>query len=221
MIQMITLSLLLIPSLPLFTLEVVQSLAEPSSNILSLDITADNSMIVMGGNDKIVFVYSNTGTQFISTDNLTGFGSDLWAVDVTADGQWLLAVEFDGVNRIYQFDALSSKFQLFQIIDTGLHSVAGAMTDDHQWLVLTQTTGFFYIYTFNGTMFVLKESHPSPVFISPHLFITNDHIYIAFLIHLENAYVYKYDGTNYTLYANISDTYKLDAWNYVHITEDH
>ena len=32
--------------------------------------------------------------------------------------------------------------------------------------------------------------------------------------------MYKYDGNNYTLYSNISDTHKFD-WNYVQITEDH
>ena len=68
---------------------------------------------------------------------------------------------------------------------------------------------------------MLKETLDTPVFVSPHLSITSDHLFIAFVINRENAYVYKHNGTNYALYSNISDTYKLSAWNYVYITEDH
>ena len=70
-------------------------------------------------------------------------------------------------------------------------------------------------------MFVFKETHPSPVFISPHLSLTNDHLQIGFAVNQGNAYIYEYDGNNYTLSQNISDTYKLSAWNYLHLTEDH
>ena len=64
----------------------------------------------MGGNDRMVFVYFNNGTQFANTHNITGFASDIWAVDITADGQWLLVVEFIGINRIYRFGS-SNKFE--------------------------------------------------------------------------------------------------------------
>ena len=46
-------------------------------------------------------------------------------------------------------------------------------------------------------------------------------MYIGFTIDKENAYVYKYNGSNYTLYSTITDTFKLTAWNYISITDDH
>ena len=93
----------------------------------------------MGGDDNIVLIYSNNGTQFTLSHTLTDFGSVVWAVDVTADGEWLLVVEWDGTSRIYRFNPLTNKFQLFQTIAIDTYfSHAGAITDDHERLVLTK-----------------------------------------------------------------------------------
>ena len=67
-------------------------------------------MIVMGGYDKKVYVYFNNGTHFKIEDTLTIFTSTIYVADVTADGEWLLAVEYDGINRIYNFNSLINKF---------------------------------------------------------------------------------------------------------------
>ena len=93
----------------------------------------------MGCHDSIVYIYFSNGTQFTLTHTLTEFSSPAWAVDVTADGEWLLVVEYSGISRIYKFNPPTNKFQLFQTItiDNQL-SHAGALTDDHLWLVLTK-----------------------------------------------------------------------------------
>ena len=67
----------------------------------------------MGGDDQIVYVYFNNGTHFYNAHNLTGFGSFVLVTDVTADGEWLLAVE-NGNSSIYKFDFTTNEFQLFQ-----------------------------------------------------------------------------------------------------------
>ena len=96
-------------------------------------------MIVIACLNDIVYIYSNNGTKFTLTHTLTEFSSPAWAVDVTADGEWLLVVEYSGISRIYKFNPLINKFQLDQTItiDNQL-SHAGALTDDHLWLVLTK-----------------------------------------------------------------------------------
>ena len=40
----------------------------------------------MGDQANIVYFYFKNGTNFHFASNLTGFGGDVWAVDVTADG---------------------------------------------------------------------------------------------------------------------------------------
>ena len=137
----------------------------------------------MGGNDQIAYVYLHNGTNFRIEDTLTVFTSNVRVVDVTADGEWLLVVEQNGINRIYRFNSPTNKFQLFQTITINhFASYAGAITDDHEWLVLTKENGFVYIYTFNGTEFVYKENHLFSHYIVPHLSLTNDHLYLAFMI---------------------------------------
>ena len=61
------------------------------------------------------------------------------------------------------------------------------------------------MYTFNGTQFIHKETinHQFASWITS-LTITNDHMYLAFMVYNSNAYVYKHNGTNFTLYQNIS-----------------
>ena len=64
----------------------------------------------MGGGEKILYVYLNNGTHFKSEDTLTGFTTNVLAVDVTADGEWLLVVEENGINRIYTFNSSTNNF---------------------------------------------------------------------------------------------------------------
>ena len=138
----------------------------------------------MGDYGNIVYIYSNTGTQFTLTHTLNDFNSTVYAVDITADGEWLLVVERTGINRIYKFNFLTNEFQLFQAIDYD-YSYAGALTDDHLWLVLTNTNGYVYIYTFNGSQYVHKETlNRFSSYATRYLSLTNDHLYMAFSISL-------------------------------------
>ena len=55
-----------------------------------------------------------------------------------------------------------------------------------------------------------------------HIFsvsITNDHMYLAFSMNRTNAYVYKYNGSNFNLYQNIA--LNNTKWKVVQITDDH
>ena len=136
----------------------------------------------MGGLDPIVYIYSSNGTQFTLTHTLTDFPEYAIVVDITADGEWLLVVDDIGINRIYNFNPLTNKFQLFQTIDNSMSS-ASALTDDHLWLVLTDWNRYVYIYTFNGSQFVHKETlNQFSNHVVRHLSLTNDHLYMAFVI---------------------------------------
>ena len=51
------------------------------------------------------------------------------------------------------------------------------MTDDHLWLVLANYNGYVYIYTFNGSQFVHKETlNQFSSYVLPYLSLTNDHL---------------------------------------------
>ena len=79
-----------------------------------------------------------------------------------------------------------------------------------------------YAYTFDGTEFVHKETinHDFPSHITT-VSITNDHMFLAFMVYGSHAYVYKYDGTNFTLYQNITMSYNTLGWRWIHMTDDH
>ena len=58
------------------------------------------------------------------------------------------------------------------------------MTDDHLWLVLTNYNGYVYIYIFDGSQFVHKETLNRFSNVASHQFsLTNDHLYMAFVIY--------------------------------------
>ena len=145
-------------------------------------------------------------------------------MDITGDGEWLLIVDHVLPFYIYRYDYEINDFTLFQTIIIGtVKNEAGAITDDHQWLILTKNDGWVYIYTFNETEFVHKETinNRFPGYIT-YLSITNDHMYIAFIVYQSNCYVYKYNGTNFTLYQNITMSYDNDGgWRMVQLTDDH
>ena len=64
----------------------------------------------MGDYDNIVYIYSNNGTQFTLIHTLTEFTNEVWVVAITADGEWLLVVEYSGISRIYKFNPLTNKY---------------------------------------------------------------------------------------------------------------
>ena len=77
-------------------------------------------------------------------------------MDMTADGEWLLVVPYRGnYFYVYRYDYSINDFQRFQTIyiyDTNNnYNEAAAITDDHQWLILTKNGGRVHVYTFNGT----------------------------------------------------------------------
>ena len=69
---------------------------------------------------------------------------------------------------------------------------------------------------------MLKETLPTQ-FPGPVLSvsITNDHLFMAFSIEKENIYIYSYDGTNFTLYQNISNPVLNSNWRYPSLSQDH
>ena len=144
-------------------------------------------------------------------------------MDITADGEWLLVVDHSSFFYIYNYDHEENGFLLFQTLRINSNTNrAGAITDDHQWLILTKNNGKVYVYAFNGTKFTHKETinYDFPNYITS-VSITNDHMYLAFMIASSNAYVYEYNGTNFTLYQNITMNYDAVGWRYIQITNDH
>ena len=104
-------------------------------------------------------------------------------MDMTADGEWLLVVDHQRYFYIYRYDYSINDFRLFQTIDIDDNAnEAAAITDDHQWLILTKNNGRVYVYTFNGAEFIHKETinYDFRGYITS-VSITNDHMFLAFM----------------------------------------
>ena len=50
--------------------------------------------------------------------------------------------------------------------------------------------------------------------------ITNDHMHLCFSVEEYNVYVYSYDGSNFTLYQNITIEYESVGLRQVFMTDD-
>ena len=50
--------------------------------------------------------------------------------------------------------------------------------------------------------------------------ITDDHMFLCFAVSQFNAYVYRYDGSNYTLYQNITMEYENVGLRKIFMTDD-
>ena len=151
------LQLCLLSMLPLclcqFSQSSSQTLTEPTSSFSTVAITGNGEFVIGGGGDTIPYVYVNNGTHFINTYNLSGCcTSHVDLVDMTADGEWLYVVDNFRDTYMYRYNFLTNRYELEQTFSiSATTNQAGAITDDHQWLVIPKDDGWVYIYTFNGS----------------------------------------------------------------------
>ena len=87
----------------------LQSLLTPNSGIRSCDISGDNNILVFGTYTGGLHIYKNNGTFFEPNQVLNDVTSNFYeSVDITADGQWLLAIDQStSAAFIYRYNSTS------------------------------------------------------------------------------------------------------------------
>lgn len=124
------------------------------------------------------------------------------------------------LSYIYNYNNSTNSYDLIQTltIDNTIRNDAGAITDDHMWLIYTKDSGYVHIYNFNnGTQqFELKETISGFLSRISSVSITNDHMYLAFALFNQFVYVYVFDGTNFTQLQQIT----VPAYR-IALTDDH
>ena len=87
-----------------------QVLVSNTSQIHSIDISGDNRRMVLGSTLDGVQVYTLTNYEFVFSHFLPSISNAVYAVDMTEDGEWILAIDYTGIARVYQYSSLSSNF---------------------------------------------------------------------------------------------------------------
>ena len=72
-------------------------------------------------------------------------------VDISGDGEWLIALDYNGAIFIYSYSTIFVHQQTITLSDGFFQG--GAISDDHQWLVFGKYTNNIYLYQFNGSKF--------------------------------------------------------------------
>ena len=124
-----------------------------TSSIYSIDITGNGEFVIGGGNQNTPYVYENNGTHFTHTYNISGCCVDhVDFIDVTADGEWLYVVDNYRSSYMHRYNFRTNQYELFQTFTIAqTTNNAGAITDDHQWLIVPKDDGWVHVYTFNGS----------------------------------------------------------------------
>ena len=97
-----------------------------------------------------------------------------------------------------KYRELKNKYSLHQTIkvDDGSWTVdAGALTDDHQWLIAPQDSGFTYIYKFNNSQYNLYQNLSKVTTYVSSVSITNDHQFLALGTNGTEVLIYQFDGS--------------------------
>ena len=122
----------------------------------NLDITDDNMYIAYATYLHEFYVYSNYGGGMFTLHQkiINRDAKGITSVDLTADGEWLVASDLNGILFIYQ--RMNKKYELFQVLpENKKEKFLGGRISDDKWIV-----GFFkekaQIYYFNGSKFVFQ-----------------------------------------------------------------
>ena len=160
-------------------------------------MTRNGEIIVVGSDDSHVYIYYNNGSSFQPLQTLSNFSTFVDVVDVSSDGSHLLIVD-SSQTFVYKYRELKNKYSLHQTIkvDDGSWTVdAGALTDDHQWLIAPQDSGFTYIYKFNNSQYNLYQNLSKVTTYVSSVSITNDHQFLALGTNGTEVLIYKFDGS--------------------------
>ena len=84
----------------------------PVAWVRYIDMTANGEILALRDRDALL-IYSNNGSTFNFKQQFN-FGCELCAVDITADGEWMLAVRKSSAFRIYRYDHTHKKYVIHQ-----------------------------------------------------------------------------------------------------------
>ena len=134
--------------------------------------------------------------------------------DLTSDGQVLLMV--DGKLKIYK--NVNDIFILSQELPNST-PYAGAITDDHEWVVFGTHTGNIHIYKLSGESYFEDQTFNLPNEQARDIALTQDHSFLVIGNVVNNVFVYKHDGTKFNLLQTL--TFTSSSHKMVSITNDH
>ena len=133
----------------------------------------------------------------------------------------LLEVYYFAKIRIYK--NTNNTFTLFQTLspsDGSSHTLAGAITDDHEWVVFgtRYSTRVVDVYKFDGEEYKLNQTIVIGTYVRS-IALTQDHSFLVVGTSGYYVYVYKHNGTQFNHLQNF--TYSTGSWKFVSITDDH
>ena len=130
--------LLLVSGAALFSNTPTQTFADLASLATAyIDMTA-NAEILVFEDDTVLSIYFNNGSQFLFKSEFMGTNRP-GGIDITADGEWILYVRSSSFIYVLHYNHTINNYSLFQELQIdGGDNGDGAITDDHQWLVLTK-----------------------------------------------------------------------------------
>ena len=172
--------------------------------------------------DDNAYVYLKTSNTFSHRQTITTSSILVSYIDITSDGQWLLVVEYYPA-RVKIYKNKNDLFNLFQEIsppDGQGSTHAGAITDDHQWVVFSTYSSPYslYAYQLNGSSYELNQTISVVDDIWTQA-ITPDHTFMVAGEQGYYVYVYKHNGTQFNSLQNF--TYSSNYIKLVSITDDH
>ena len=92
--------------------------------------------MLVGANIGDIYVYSKNENIFTHDYSLTASSTSIFVADITGDGTMLLEVDHNKDIRVYKnVDGHLNLFQTLNPSDNSTSPKAGAITDDHQWIV--------------------------------------------------------------------------------------
>ena len=141
--------------------ELQQIINESSSVTFSIDISDDNQILVSGNYDNHAHIYRKSNNLFSHNQTTPISQDDVDVADITADGQYLLVIEWLALEVIIYKnlnDQFSEEFSL-EPADGSVNMCAGAITDDHEWVVIaTWTFQNVEVYNFQNQNYTLNQT---------------------------------------------------------------
>lgn len=96
---------------------------------------------------------------------------------------------------------------------------AGALSDDHMWLIFARHSGNIFVYKFESGTYSLHQTFQHSATILRSISLTTDNIFFAVSSVGSFVWIYKFDGTNYNQYQGIGFGTSLERK--VSLTNDH
>ena len=179
---------------------------------------------MIGNSDtNATYIFRNKATFFEPRIRIRAFESEVKLVDITDDGNWILAVELNGLIHLINYHRENNTVVLFKLpFNLGNQTEAGAISDDSKWLFFGDHSGRLYV-----TILTQLNSDTASLILAQilegdgpihHISLTADKQFLAYSTIGKKVYVYKKED-QYVALQTIE--YENEAERKVVLTNDH